>query len=110
VQVRYSEDIASHTGLKPCGVSREGCGEASAEGYAGQPLSHEMSIPGADAVRDAEGNTAGSVIVSALLTRRGRRPWHARKLLAREPGDLMSSQRPDSRLARGRKARSRRCR
>jgi len=38
VQVRYSEDIASHTGLKPCGVSREGCGEASAEGCAGQPL------------------------------------------------------------------------
>jgi hypothetical protein len=94
VKVHYSEDRTSHTGLKPCGVFREGCGEASAEGCVGQPLSHEMSIPGADAVLEAEGNTAGSVIVSALLTRRGRRPWHAHKLLAREPGGLMSSQRP----------------
>ena len=94
MKVRYSEDRTSHTGLKPCGVSREGCGEASAEEGVGQPLSHEMSIPGADAVLEAEGNTAGSVIVSALLTRRGRRTWHAHKLLAREPGGLLVGHAP----------------
>src|SRR5580704_8564251 len=110
VKVHYGEDRTSHTGLKPCGISREGYGEASAEECVGQPLSHEMSIPGADAVLEAEGNTAGRVIVSALLTRRGRRPWHAHKLLAREPGGLMSSRGSDTPLARGREARSRSCR
>ena len=30
----------------------------------------------------------GGVIASARPTRRGPRPWHVRKLFAREPGDL----------------------
>ena len=106
MKVQYGEDRTSHTGPEPCGVSREGCGEASAGEGAGQPLSHETSIPGADAVLGAEGNTAGRVIVSALLTRRGRRPWHAHKLLAREPGDLMIDHRLRSRLVRDGEARS----
>jgi hypothetical protein len=41
----------------------------------------------ADAVRKAEGNTDRRATASACLVLRGRRPWHARKLLAREPGD-----------------------
>ena len=45
-------------------------------------------FPGADVVPLAEGNTDGCVIASARPTRRGRRPWHVRTLLAREPGDL----------------------
>jgi|GEM_PF-922316 len=49
--------------------------------------------PGADAFRPAEGNTHGRVIASAHATRRGRRPWHARTLFAREPGDLQSDRR-----------------
>ena len=52
--------------------------------------------PGADAVRFAEGNTHGRAIASARATRRGRRPWHARTLLAREPGDLQSDRRRQS--------------
>lgn len=44
VQVHHGEDRTSDTGFKPCGVSREGYGEASAEGCVGQPLNHEMSI------------------------------------------------------------------
>jgi hypothetical protein len=49
--------------------------------------------PGADAVRSAEGDTHGRAIASARATWRGRRPWHARTLLAREPGDLQSDRR-----------------
>ncbi|RQR45789.1 hypothetical protein DIE19_35500 [Burkholderia sp. Bp9126] len=47
-------------------------------------------ISGADAVLMAEGNMAERAIASAPTTRRGLRPWHARTLLVREPGDLSS--------------------
>ena len=35
-----------------------------------------------------EGNTNGCAVASARTVLRGRRPWHARTLFAREPGDL----------------------
>jgi hypothetical protein len=107
VKVSYGEDRTSHIGPKPCGAFREGCGEASAGESAGQPLSLESPNLDVDAVLNVEGNTAGRVIVSALSIRRGRRTWHAQKLLAREPGDLMAGHRLKSRLARGGEARSR---
>ena len=44
VQVLYDEDIASHIAPKPCVVSREGQGEASAGDRAGWPLSHESGV------------------------------------------------------------------
>src|SRR6266851_7884412 len=67
---------------------REGVGEASAGVRAGQPLSRDRKpFPGVDAVCVAEGNTSECAIASARATRRGRRTWHARTLLAREPGD-----------------------
>src|SRR5512143_852723 len=44
----------------------------------------------ADAVRKAEGNIGRCAMASTCLVLRGRRPWHARTLLAREPGDLPS--------------------
>src|SRR5882757_1527789 len=88
VQVRHDEGIANHIGPKPCVVVREGKGEASAGESIGQPLSRDsVSIPGADAVKRAEGKTTWRVIASVWSTRRGRRPWHVQKLLAREPGD-----------------------
>jgi hypothetical protein len=94
VQVRYDEGVAIHIGPEPCGVAREGAGEASAGERAGQPSSRESAIvPGADAVSDAEGNTNGRASASARPARRGRRPWHVQTLLAREPGGLMSDQR-----------------
>jgi len=93
VQVHYGEGVAIHTGPKPCVVVREGGGEASAGERTGQPLSRERSeIPGADAFQIAEGNTDGRASASAWTARRGRRPQHVRKLLAREPGDLASGQ------------------
>jgi hypothetical protein len=89
VQVHRNEGVAIHIGPEPCAGIREGVGEASVGGRAGQPLSHErVADPDADAVQEAEGNTQGRVIASAPTVRRGRRTWHAHTLHAREPGDL----------------------
>jgi len=89
VQVHCDEGAAIHIGPEPCAGIREGDGEASAGERIGQPLSCENKIvPGADVLINAEGNTDGGVIASARPARRGRRPWHVRKLFAREPGDL----------------------
>jgi hypothetical protein len=107
VEVHYEEGLASHLGPEPCGGIREGDVEASAGECIGQPLSRERSpVPGADAFQTAEGNTDGRASASARTARRGRRPWHVQTLLAREPGDLASGQRPPS-LVRSGKAMSR---
>ena len=107
VQVHYDEGVANHIGPKPCAVVREDIGEASAGDRIGQPLSHEIPIPGADAVNKAEGNTDGCATASTHPARRGRSPWHVRTLLVREPGDLMPDQGGLPPLARTGKARSR---
>jgi hypothetical protein len=44
VQVLYDEDLASHIGPKPCVVSREGQGEASAGDCVGWPSSRESAL------------------------------------------------------------------
>ena len=94
VQVPYDEGIANRIGPEPCAGIREDVGEASVGERAGQPSSRDRKlIPGADAVCVAEGNTSKSANASAWTTRRGRRTWHARMLLAREPGDLTVDQR-----------------
>ena len=93
MQVRRDEGIANHIGPESCAAHREVRGEALTGVHIGQPLSHEsLLVLGADAVDRAEGNTAGRAIASARTTRRGRRTWHVRTLLAREPGDLGSDQ------------------
>ena len=89
MQVYYDEGVANHIGPEPCVTTREGGREASAGERAGQPSSRERAfVPDADAVLNAEGNTEGHDIASALMIRRGQRPWHVRTLLVREPGDL----------------------
>jgi hypothetical protein len=89
VRVRRNEGLATHIDPKPCAGIREDAGEASAGERTGQPLSRESVLTqGADAVSVAEGNMAGHVIASVRSTLRGLRPWHVRKLLVREPGDL----------------------
>jgi hypothetical protein len=89
VQVHYGEGVAIHIGPEPCAGTREGDGEASVGERIGQPWSRvNLKLPGADVFRFTEGNMDGRVIASARLTRRGRRPWHVRKLFAREPGGL----------------------
>jgi hypothetical protein len=89
VKVHHGEGVATHIGPEPCADLREDVGEASAGERAGQPLSRESDLDrGADAVSAAEGNMGKRDIASAHLTSRGLRPWHARTLLVREPGDL----------------------
>ena len=94
MQAHHDEGVANHIGPESCvRRRREARHEALTGERVGQPLSHDRtSISGADAVQLAEGKTEGRVNASALTTRRGRRPWHARTLLVREPGDLSSDQ------------------
>ena len=93
MEVHCDEGLANHIGPEPCAVVREGIGEASAGDCIGQPLSREIGLLlGADVVLLTEGEMDRRAIASAYLAQRGRRPWHVRTLLAREPGDLMSDQ------------------
>jgi hypothetical protein len=101
VQVHYDEGIAIHVGPEPCVAARKGRDEASVRERIGQPLSRERSKRrDADAVSEAEGNTAGGAIASIRTARRGRRPWHVHKLLVREPGDPTSDRWPYARKVR----------
>jgi len=89
VQVPHDEGVANRIGPEPCVVVREGGDEASAGERIGQPLSREnLSNSGADVFEITEGNMDGRVNASVCPARRGPRPWHVRKLFAREPGDL----------------------
>jgi hypothetical protein len=110
VRVPDSEGIANHAVPESCVRScREAHHEALTGVRVGQPLSRERnSVLGAHAVTLAEGNTDGCVSASARLPWRGLRPWHARTLLAREPGDLQLDRRcPYGPAARIGKVRSR---
>ena len=107
MQVRCDEGVAIHIGPEPCVGVREGVGEASVGERIGQPSSRESGfIPDADAVPLAEGNTTRCVIARTWPIRRGRRPWHVRTLLVREPGDLVRGRRREATVRIG-KARSR---
>lgn len=108
MEVRCNEGLATHVGPEPCMFTREGKDEASAGESAGQPLSRErLYIPSADAVRQAEGQATTCVNASELSNGRGLRPWHAQKLLEREPGDLRTDLGEGMNQARVGKARSR---
>ena len=95
MRVPDSEGIANHAVPELCVRScREVRHEALTGVRVGQPSSRERNyLQGADAVTLAEGNTDGCAIASTRLSLRGLRPWHARKLLAREPGDLQLDRR-----------------
>ena len=61
MQVRYGEGLAICIGPKPCVGTREGDDEASAGEHIGQPWSRvSRKVPGADVVRNTEGNTGGA--------------------------------------------------
>ena len=95
MQVLCDEGVATHIGPEPCAGVREDAGEASAGEWASQPLSRDRKlIPGADAVCVAESNMSRRVSASVWTARRGRRPWRVRKLLVREPGDLLVGHQP----------------
>jgi hypothetical protein len=93
VQVPASEGVANRTVPESCAGCRETPREALTGVRVGQPSSHESHVfRGADAVTEAEGNTCRRVRASTCRTPRGLRPWHARTLLAREPGGLWFGQ------------------
>ena len=90
MKVSDSKGLANHAVPESCAVHREVRREALTGVRVGQPLSCESyKFQGADAVSVAEGNTESCVIASAWTALRGLRPWHARTLLVREPGDLL---------------------
>ena len=100
MQVTHNKELAIHVVPESCVARREVRGEALTGVRAGQPLSRDsLNILGADAVQVAEGNISGRALASAQMTRRGRRTWHARTLLARKPGDLQLDRRRLHRLA-----------
>lgn len=93
MKVHRDEGVVAHIGPEPCVGIREDDGEASAGVRTGQPSSREIrDVLGADAFDNAEGNTVGCASTSARTARRGRRTWHVRTLLVREPGDLATDQ------------------
>ena len=101
MQVHHDEGVANHIDPESCAVSREGNGEALTGERTGQPLSRESTLfSGADVVLLTEGNTYGRDTASAQTARRGRRHWHVRKFLAREPGDPTSDHRHVADLVR----------
>ena len=89
VKVPNSKGVANHAVPESCVAYREVRGEALTGVRTGQPWSRDrIYVLGADTVQIVEGNTDGRVIASTRQTRRGRRTWHVRTLLEREPGDL----------------------
>lgn len=105
--VRRDDGVATHISPEPCVAAREDGSEASVGERIGQPLSPvKIHILGADAVAKVEGDTDGCASASAWTAQRGRRTWHVRKLVAREPGDPTSDQSLDNVLARIGKVRS----
>ena len=90
MKVVCGEGVANRTDPESCVASREGRSEALAGDSAGQPLSGENQLRGADAFRPAEGNTARVENARRSPTPRRRRPWHAQTPSAREPGDLQA--------------------
>lgn len=108
MRVHHNEGVAIHIGPESCADGREAAREALTGERVGQPLNRET-----DAFRVptfflyAEGNMSRRDSARAGSTRRGQRPWHARTLLAQEPGGLGIGQRGLPRLVRIGKARSR---
>ena len=90
VKVPNDKGLASHIVPESCVRSgREARHEALTGVRVGQPLSREIiEFRDADAFVLAEGNTDSRAIASGCPVPRGPRLWHARTLLAREPGDL----------------------
>jgi hypothetical protein len=94
VQVHHDESVANYIDPESCADAREGFGEALTGERIGQLIEPRKTLLlGADAVLLAEGNTNGRDSASARTARRGRRRWHVRTLLVREPGDLTVGQR-----------------
>ncbi len=98
MKVSHDEGVASHIDPESCVACCEVRDEALTGERAGRPLSRDSFYIGVPTpLRCAEGNTTGRASASAPAALRGQRPRHARTLLVREPGDLLSDRRADAR-------------
>jgi hypothetical protein len=89
MQEPHVEDVANHNDPESCGAHREVHVEALTGGNAGQPLSFEIHLWGADRVVLTGRHYWQSLHRDGdCKSLRSHRPWHAWTLLAREPGDL----------------------
>jgi hypothetical protein len=89
VKVRCDEGIAIRIGPEPCVIGPRGSWRSVGRGTHRPAIEpRKVIVPGADAFVTAEGNMGRGDIASPRSARRGRRPWHVRKLFVREPGDL----------------------
>ena len=89
MEVRCDEGLAIRIGPEPCVSEPRGSGRSVGRGTHRPAIEpRKVIVPGADAFVTAEGHTSGGDLASLRLARRGRRPWHVRKLFVREPGDL----------------------
>jgi hypothetical protein len=94
MEVSYGEGVASHTGPESCAVVRKGGGEALTGVRAGWVLSRENDgqLRGADAVvTGGRPYRARRYCETRTDPARSLDPEHARKHLAREPGDPTSA-------------------
>ena len=90
VRVLCDEGIVTHIGPESCAGPREGTGEASAGERVGQLLSGESFVTRAPTrFRPRKATRTGSR-ARAPGGPAWSRPWHARMLLEREPGDRVS--------------------
>ena len=115
MQVHCDEGVAIRIDPESCAGVREGAREALTGGRTGQPLSRERHNSGCrrclgsgrqhGRVRHASAWTA-SCGTHAFGMTRGRRPWHVRTLLVREPGDFIADRSAELPVRIG-KARSR---
>ena len=93
MQVSASEGLANHTVPESCADVREGIGEALTGVRIGWVLSRENNTLGTPTLCiEWKATRTGAPARAPGTARRGRRPQHVRKLLAREPGDLVSGQ------------------
>ena len=87
-----TEGPATHSGPESCGHARKDVPEALTGVRAGRVLSREsLNAPGAHAVQEAEGNTNHPAMARDGGPGVVEDPAHARKHLAREPGDPVTA-------------------
>ena len=95
MKVPDSEGIANHAVPESCVRSRrEARHEALTGVRVGQPSSRDSNLSWVPTLlRSRKATRSGALLRVSESTRRGLRPWHARTLLAREPGDLQRDRR-----------------
>ena len=89
MEVPDNKDVANHVVPESCAAHREVRREALTGVRIGQPSSRDRSLSRVPTqLHRRKATWTSAFCASARPTRRGRRTWHVRTLLAREPGDL----------------------